>query len=204
MKESAMETDVIGLIARVRAGGQGSRQAQEALYEAARLHLLQRLAAVIPRRARGRMDAEDLLHVSFVRAMNNLHRFEAISGDGFFGWVYRIARNMAIDVSRRRSAGNARYTMSTDALDVPVARLPAPPGRDDKRLAYREWLESVLHRLGARDAELLRLRVLEERSFQAIAEQQARTPGAVQRAYSRALQRARDMVADESGSWPLN
>jgi RNA polymerase sigma-70 factor (ECF subfamily) len=46
-------------------------------------------------------DSADLAQQVFVQAFENLHRYRA-RGSSFAAWLFRVARNLAIDASRRR------------------------------------------------------------------------------------------------------
>lgn len=74
----------------------GDRQAFAALYRM----LAEPLFAYLLTRTRRREDAEDVLGQVFLEAM---HAIDGFDGDleGFRAWLYRIARNRAVDAGRR-------------------------------------------------------------------------------------------------------
>ncbi len=80
----------------------GSRAAFGALVERHQGHVL----ALLRRRVRPAADAEDLAQEAFVRAWENLERFDA--SRCFRTWVHTIASRLAIDHLRSRSASARR------------------------------------------------------------------------------------------------
>ena len=101
-------------------------------------------------RTRNDDEALDLTAVTFERAFRNLAQFRARDG-GVHAWLFRIARNVAIDAHRRhRPTGSLAYAnvtlhrkaMESDRLEQErteildlVARLP-PDQRDALLLRY--------------------------------------------------------------------
>ncbi len=67
-----------------------------------------------------------------------------------------------------------------------ASQVVARPGTPESQLLRADLIEILLGRLKERDAEIIRLRELESRSFEEIARLWGKTPGAVQRAFSRA------------------
>lgn len=105
------------------------------LYQTHRLAVFRYLRA----RTQTEDEALDLAAVTFERAFSSLHRFRRRDG-GVQAWLFRIARNTAIDAHRRRrqtvdlAGADAQlgriaveadriHNESTDVLDL-VARLP--------------------------------------------------------------------------------
>lgn len=178
-----MET--LELIRRIRAG-QDVRDSQEALYSRVRLVLLDRLGNRISGRVRARLDSEDVLHEAFIRAMGALDLFDPRSEEAFFAWIYTIARNLILDQSKRRSVGAVHFAAGEDEHGPRASRVEAHIRRPESLLLRREQIESLLGRLKPREAEIIRLHRLEGLSFAEIAQRWGKTPGAVQRAFSRA------------------
>lgn len=74
------------------------RTAQKALYE----RMAPKMLSVCRRYVRDRMEAEDILVVSFTRVFERIHQFK---GDGSFeGWVRRIVVNESLTYLRRNKA----------------------------------------------------------------------------------------------------
>jgi RNA polymerase sigma-70 factor (ECF subfamily) len=189
--------DLLALVERIRQSGSqlggGALEAQEELYRAVREHLLQHLGHRIPARLRSRLDAEDVLHEAFLRALRSLDRFQATSDRSLLAWIYTIAKNLIADAGDRRSALALPLGRSEESGGVRASQIASKVERASTEFNRREWVESLLGRLKDNEAEVIRLRLFSGMSFEAIAEKWRKTPGAVQRFYSRACQRLRDL-----------
>jgi RNA polymerase sigma-70 factor (ECF subfamily) len=69
-------------------------------------------------------DAADLTATTFERAFAGIRRYRPSEGNRFRAWLFRIARNAAIDAARRR-----RPAADVDAL----AEIAAPAGAEPER-----------------------------------------------------------------------
>jgi RNA polymerase sigma factor (sigma-70 family) len=168
--------------------------AQKALYAMAREALLARLTEKIPPRLRPRMDAEDVIQAAFMKAMSNLDQFQPQDENSFFAWVYRISKNLIADQNRRRSADAVHFATGDDEHGVRQSAVSARGRRAESQLQRKEWIDTILGQLATKEAEVIRLRWLDGRSFEEIAAAWKKTPGAVQRFHSRAWQRFRELA----------
>jgi RNA polymerase sigma-70 factor (ECF subfamily) len=110
-----MELTDAALVATARAG---DRDAFRALVER-HSHSLFRLAY---RMTGHEQDAEDVVQETFLRAYNNLGKFD---GRASFGsWLYRIAANSSLDLLRSRK--RAAESDIEDPLFVPRSTNPSP------------------------------------------------------------------------------
>jgi RNA polymerase sigma-70 factor (ECF subfamily) len=138
-----METDE-ALYARVR---KGDMRAFDALYERYASRLYGFLAAML----RSRADAEDVFHEAFLASLEA--REVDLRAGGFRAWLYRIARNRALNVVRSKQRGERAIS----ALE------PAePPPSADERIAEREIgaaLDGAIGRLPPNLSEVFHLRV---------------------------------------------
>ncbi len=133
-----------------------------------------------------REQAEDLAQDTLIKAFEALQHRRA--GQEFSsGWLFRIARNTALDALRRRRL---------------IAWLPfAPeherllPARDDfaGQLADRELIQSILSQLPARYREVLLLRAVVDLSNTEIATALGMSPGSVNTLLFRARERFRQV-----------
>ena len=89
------------LVERAKAG---RLDAVDALYRGHADRIYAYLAATVD----NPQDAEDLTIQTFVRMMESLDRFES-RGSPFAAWLYRIARNLAIDYFRSAARARARH-----------------------------------------------------------------------------------------------
>ena len=174
-----------------------SAATDEALVAAARrdpeafglLYERHRLAVYRYLRARTGSDdaAADLAALTFERALTALDRFRP-SGAGFPAWLLRIARNAAIDATRRR-----RGTHSLDALrawELPAA--PDDPEGSVVRHAELDELRRQLRRLDEPVAEALALRYGAGLSAREIGLVIGKSEAATQKLISRALEALRE------------
>ncbi|MBI4606530.1 MAG: sigma-70 family RNA polymerase sigma factor [Planctomycetes bacterium] len=180
--------EALELIAQIRSG-RGVKAAQDRLYGLVEGALLERLRTKIPPRLRPRMDAEDVVQIAFLKAMEALEGFEPRSADSFFAWVYRIAKNLIADQAKRRSAAAAHLVRGEETGGVRESGVPGRATRPESLVGRRELIESLLGRLDEKEAEVIRLRDLEGKTYEEIGAAWRKTPGAVQRFHSRAWQR---------------
>lgn len=179
---------VLGLLENIRRG-QNTSAATADLYLLARGAILHHLERKIPSLMRSRLDAEDVLHDAFLRVLRHLDHFEAAPEKvekAFYAWIYSIARNLIHDELRRRSAFVVRFA-GDDEKGPRASQVLAPGRRTESQLVRRDLIEKMLGHLRTKEAEVVRLHDLEGCSFGEIAESWDKTPGAVQRFYSRAL-----------------
>jgi len=113
--------------------GAGAEDSDEALVNAAKADPAE-FAAIYGRyrlpvfrylRARGESEdsAADLAAVTFERALNALPRYRS-RGGGLAAWLFRIARNAALDEQKRRGR------IGPVATDLILSRLPTPGPAD--------------------------------------------------------------------------
>jgi RNA polymerase sigma-70 factor, ECF subfamily len=105
------------LIARVASG---DRAALETLYDRYAARVLGISFKIIGERAA----AEDVLQEAFWRVWQSAATYQSQRGS-FTSWLFRIARNIAIDAYRRRGVRPQEITETTDADSV-LDRLPDP------------------------------------------------------------------------------
>jgi RNA polymerase sigma-70 factor (ECF subfamily) len=140
----------------VLAAQAGSREAFGRLVEA----YWPRLYRWLFQLAQNRHAAEDLAQDAFLRAWENLNRFQP--GTNFRAWLFRIAHNALLN--SRRGPGNRRATLPTD--------LPDHEPRPEETLLGREMLQRLGHAVAALPADwraALLLRAEEGLSFRQIA-----------------------------------
>ncbi len=127
--------------------------------------------------------AEELTGDLWVRVVERLpaFRFPRDAPEAAFaGWLYRIARNLLIDASRRRSSGN-----------VPLAEtISSSEEAPDERVIVGEEhqeLRTAIEKLTPEQREVLMLRFVEECSNAEVAQLTGRAEGAVKVMQHRAL-----------------
>jgi RNA polymerase sigma-70 factor (ECF subfamily) len=145
----------------------------------------------------GPADAEDVTQLVFLRASQALPEFRGASSVGT--WLYRIARNAAMDWQRSRSrAAAAREAVSggrgTVAESAPEALPPA-----DEALVRREMqqcLRGIIDSLPESYREVLALRELEGLPDAKVAEALGVSVGAVKVRLHRARGRLRERLTE--------
>lgn len=185
------ETSVLELVENIRREGDVT-SSQEALYGLLRENVLPRLERKIPSRIRSRLDPESVLHEAFLRALGALDLFHASSENAFYAWVYRIARNYIADEAKRRSA-QVLHLAAGDEEGPRASGVRAEQRTPESRVQRLDAIENLLMRMRPKDAEIIRLHRLEGLGFEEIAHRQGKTTDAVQRAYTRAWKKLRDL-----------
>lgn len=140
-------------------------------------------------------DAEDLVADVFLRAMQALDRYED-RGLPFVAFLYRVARNAAIDRGRR-----TRPDMSIDDLTShPESDLNVEA--EAVRSLERQALAAAMSKLKAEYREVLLLRFVEGYPAADVGRMTGRSEGAVRTLQHRALERLRKEL-DKSGELRL-
>ena len=134
-----------------------------------------------------REDAEDATSQVFTQAISKLSQLQ---DDNIRPWIYRIAHNVVIDISRK-----ARPTTSLDDADATSSDMYSP---ESEALANedRERVERALATLPARDRQLVQLR-LAGLTGEEIAIVLDCSHGAVRVAHHRAIERLRVILTDQ-------
>jgi RNA polymerase sigma-70 factor, ECF subfamily len=136
----------------------------------------------------GVADAADAVAEVFLRAFErreSLYR----AGMPVDGWLYGVLRNVVREMHR---AAVARLRVAI--ADPAVAEEPDAPLLRTDEVAM---LRAAFVRLSAYEQQLLNLRVLQGLSAKEVGARLGKRPGAVRMAQSRALERLREMLADD-------
>jgi RNA polymerase sigma-70 factor (ECF subfamily) len=155
------------------------------------------VALYIARRTLDASVAADLTAETFVQAYTKRHQFRGGSREAAVGWLYGIARHQASHFVRRHRA-EARA----------LARLgiePPPPGLDDLghfvdrdgRSELRRRIADGLQALSPEQQEALRLRVLDELSYEQMAARLGIDERAVRARVSRGIRALATRLAPE-------
>jgi len=137
--------------------------------------------------------AEELMQRTFLRIIETLPRFETRQGVPFGAWVFRIARNAAIDERRR-----VHPTVIDDAMALPSLH----EGPDELAVAAleRQDLLAALERLPGDQHDVLVYRFFAELSPREVARLMDRSDGAVRVLQHRALRALRSVLAEHRPS----
>ena len=146
----------------------------------------ERVYAFVARRVRDRDAAEDLTSDVFHRALANLGHFEW-RGVPFAAWLLRIAGNAIADRSKR--AAREREIPDLDAREEPSL----------EEIEHRARLFRLVDRLPVDQRRVILLRFGEQKTIREIAQQLARSEGAVKQLQFRGLQNLRARLGDRNG-----
>lgn len=146
---------------------------------------------------RSREDAEDVTQEVLVR----LWRHRGDVEEGHVGaWVMRVARNMVIDVTRRRRSRSAVFADGPDA-EVAAARVAAGEAADapHARHRLREALEEAIASLEEPYRSIVVMREVQGLAYEEIARGMDMPLGTIKVYLHRARRRLRDRVRLEMG-----
>ena len=187
MEPTAHESDESTEMLFVRAR-RGDRQAWDAVIGPCLRPLHEFASRSLPVAVRSRIGAEDLVQEAVVSGIAHLHRFEFRHRGAFLAYLRTSIRHKIVDelrkASRRRSAG--RFTEPVDIARSPLQRVI------DKQNVERYSL--ALAGLGARDRQLIDLRVEQRLSYSDVADRMGMSSQAVRVAVRRALLRVERML----------
>jgi len=152
-------------------------------------------------------DAEDVLQITFLKALQHLGDFEGRSS--LSTWLYRIAANEALMLLRRNSQKSIRQSISLDeesedadgeALQpVQLADWTALPESDLLSAESKQHLDSAVQNLPARLRVVFIMRDIEGLSIKDTAEALALTETAVKTRLLRARLNLREQLSDYFG-----
>jgi RNA polymerase sigma-70 factor, ECF subfamily len=185
------EADETELLQRAR---QGDQQAFGALVE----RYQRRVVGVAQAVVHNQDDAIELAQETFVRAYENLAKFESRSS--FSTWLYRIAANLAIDFRRRE--GRHLVLRGEDAENE-FQRLPSPRGDSFQETARGELNRRINGALGELTPEhraVILLREVEGLSYDEISDVLDVPRGTVMSRLHYARGRLRTILKDLGGS----
>jgi len=161
LKSARPNGDELELVERAR---KGDRQAFGVLVE----RYQRRVVGVVLAVVHNPEDAVELAQETFVRAYQNLTKFEERSS--FSTWLYRIAVNLAIDWRRHESR---HVTLRGEEAEAELSRIPSVVGDSFKEVARGETAEKIrdaLDELTAEQRTVILLREVEGLSYDEIAE----------------------------------
>jgi len=174
------------LVARVRAG-------EDDAYEALLRRYGDRLHTMLLHLAAGDAElAAEFTQEAFVRAYQRLDRFAGDSS--FYTWLYRLARNRAIDLLARKRP----WAMDSATLAHAGERNLASseqPGDALQRQELRQQVQDALAQLPAEQREIILLRDFEALDYAAIAARLELAEGTVKSRPTRARAALRPLLA---------
>jgi len=139
-------------------------------------------------------DAVELAQETFVRAYENLSKFESRSS--FSTWLYRIAANLAIDFWRREGR---HVVLRGEDAEVELQRIPTDKGDSFKAASRKELsgrLSQALEELTPEHRAVILLREVEGLSYDEISEVLQCPRGTVMSRLHYARNRMRGLLKD--------
>lgn len=159
-----------------------------------------RLHAFISRRIGDRERAEDLVQEAFLRIYRHLHRFDPTRK--FSTWAYTIAGNLAKNELRNRHRSPLVLVQSlsgtVDEGDARPIEFEAHGTRPDELFHnrhLRHLVEKCVAQLSPQHQEVFRLRELEGKSYEEIAERTGCNLGTVKSRLNRARAHFAELIA---------
>ncbi len=139
---------------------------------------------------RSEAEASEVAQEAFLRAYQNLQRYD--ERRPFDLWVMAIARNLCLDILRRRSR------MSTEDVDELANTLPSGDASVEQHAIdkqERRSLEDAMGTLSPDDREVLALYYVQRRTTREIADVMDVAPGTIMARLFRAREKLRKVMA---------
>ena len=173
------------LIDRILSGDQDAFSTLMQAYEDKVYNLCLRMCA-------DREEAKDLAQEAFIKAWRGLKFYKQEAA--FSTWLYRLTSNVCIDFLRqkKRKAAVSLAAPEDEQIDIPD---PAP--RPDELVLQKQRNEAVAEAMSQLEDEfrlVLALRVVQERSYEEIAEIMDLKPGTVKSRLARAREKLRKVL----------
>ncbi len=177
--------DLIGRVA-----SEGDREAFKRLFE----HFAPRIKGLMLKAGCSPDDAEEIAQSTMIAVWRKAYQFDPATA-GAPAWIFTIARNLRIDLFRRRARADRLQTSSeppdepdqADTADILISR-----GQDAARIA------SALKQLSAEQSMVVRLSFIEERPHPEIASALGIPLGTVKSRIRLAMNRLRDILDEEA------
>jgi len=206
MTNRPANSDPDPLLARARAG-QGDALGRLLERYRGYLTLLARLQ--ISKRLQGKVDAADLVQDTFLEAHRHFTGFRGTSEREFVAWLRQILAGVVANLvrhylgTRRRDPRlecelAAELDQSSRVLDGGLAARQSTPSERAARREQAVLLADALERLPEDYREVLVLRHLEGLSFPEVARRLDRTQDSVKKLWTRALDRLRQTLGEDS------
>lgn len=190
----------------------GSAEALGELLEDYRAYLTVLAQRYLDARLRGRMDAADIVQVTFLEAQRDLPNFRGHQIQELLGWLRHILRNNVASAhqkhlyTQKRSAGREVSNSPSDSHPALTDLAPSETTSPSQRMMRDEaavFLADCLEELPDTQREALRLRYVEGFSLKQIAEDMRKSEMAVAGLLKRGLQALRTkMMSDSSSGGP--
>ncbi len=169
---------------------QGNRQAFEELYTSFQERLLAMIRTQMSPSLAQRLDPEDVLQETFIRALRSVKDFEWQGGDSFCRWLEGIATHLVLTAANRQSVKRELHIQRDPEADQ------VSPSRDMRRDERFERLRKSIESLSPDYRTVLRLSRLEGLTTKEIAKRMERSPSAIKNLLLRATKQLRQTFGD--------
>jgi RNA polymerase sigma-70 factor (ECF subfamily) len=143
-------------------------------------------------------DAREVVQEAFVRVHRGLAQFHG--GSSFFTWLYRIVKNLAIDVMRRPSRRDTSLDESIEleeADNAPLSRIgDSDPLRAVHRVELGERIQAALEELPAYHRGVIVMRELHGMSYDEMADAMGVSKGTIMSRLFHARRKLQKALAD--------
>lgn len=175
------------LVERVQKGDRG---ALEEVFAALRERLLATIRTRMSPGVRQRIDPEDVLQDTFIRAFHSFGRFEWRGEDSLRRWLEAIATHVALDVARHE--GRRKVLQ----IDRDIKGRDPSPSRAMRRQERFERLRESMETLSQDYQTVLKLSRMERLPVKEIAQRMGRSESAVKNLLLRATRQLRQTFGD--------
>ena len=192
-------TSSLGLIERIK---QGERSAFTPLFEKYRSRLAVLIHCRLSPQLRARVEVDDLLQETFLRAFQQLDQFAYRGPGSFMHWLSRISEHVIVDAARYQNRDKRRAEM-----EVPLRSESNPEGADpadsktpSRLLTRNESLQQLLKRIDELPEpyrEVILLTKMEGLTTEEVAGRLGRSRAAVALLLHRALKQLRQNLDPE-------
>ena len=187
----------------------GNADALGELLEHYRAYLTVLAQRYLDQRVRGRLDAADVVQITFLEAQRDLPSFRGHQIEELLGWLRHILRNNVASAhqkhiyTQKRSAGREVVNSPTDSRPAFTDLAPSETTSPSQRMMRDEaavYLANCLDELPETQREALRLRYVEGRSLKEIADSMHKTEMAVAGLLKRGLKALRTRMLTDSST----
>lgn len=194
----------------IRRARQGDRAAFDRLAVDNEGALRVLIALELGREVQGRVEVDDLLQETLLRAFRSLPQFRGQTAAEFRGWLARIAHHAVIDGARRLTAQKADCRREVPLLEdrsgggeqPPLLREPispvTPPSGNLRRLERLERLHEAIDTLSPDHREVVRLTFIDRLPAREVARRLGRSDKALSMLLLRALRSLREVFGGTS------
>ena len=174
----------------IKRAQEGDRKSMDALLEDHRSSLLAFIELRMGARLRGRMESQDVVQQTFLKAIQSIEDFQWQGDGSFLRWLSGIAGNVVLDLAdpRRRK------------LPVRLEADPPAPGVSPSKALRRDErfdrLREAIDALSPQHREVVLLARIEGLPVKEIAKRLNLTPNAISQLLWRALQKLRSTFGD--------